>query len=68
MLRNLLKANQFPEWLIEEALQLLVLDASETLRQLTNDEFSLALGDQEFMVIDHANADEQTLGSHPVGR
>jgi exonuclease SbcC len=59
MLRNLLRANQFPEWLIEEALQLLVLEASETLRKLTNDEFSLALGEQEFMVIDHANADER---------
>jgi exonuclease SbcC len=58
-LRNLLRANQFPEWLIEEALQLLVLEASETLRKLTNDEFSLALGEQEFMVIDHANADER---------
>jgi exonuclease SbcC len=58
-LRSLLRANKFPEWLIEEALQLLVIDASATLRSLTNDEFSLDLGDQEFMVIDHANADER---------
>ena len=59
MLRGLLRANKFPEWLIEEALELLVIDASATLRNLTNDEFSLTLGEQEFMVIDHANADEQ---------
>jgi exonuclease SbcC len=58
-LRGLLRANKFPEWLIEEALQLLVLDASSTLRTLTNSEFSLDLGEQEFMVIDHANADER---------
>lgn len=58
-LRNLLRANRFPEWLITEALELLVIDASDTLRKLTNDEFSLALGEQEFMVIDHANADER---------
>ena len=58
-LRGLLRANKFPEWLIEEALELLVIDASATLRNLTNDEFSLTLGEQEFMVIDHANADEQ---------
>jgi len=58
-LRGLLRANRFPEWLIAEALELLVIDASTTLRRLTNDEFSLDLGEQEFMVIDHANADEQ---------
>lgn len=58
-LRGLLRSNRFPEWLVTEALELLVLDASATLRGLTNDEFSLALGEQEFMVIDHANADER---------
>jgi DNA repair protein SbcC/Rad50 len=57
-LRNLLRSNRFPEWLIAEALELLVIDASAMLRALTNDEFSLTLGEQEFMVIDHANADE----------
>jgi DNA repair protein SbcC/Rad50 len=57
-LRNLLRANNFPEWLIAEALEILVLEASQTLRALTNDGFSLTLGEQEFMVIDHANADE----------
>jgi exonuclease SbcC len=59
LLRAVLRSNRFPEWLVTEALELLVLDASATLRGLTNDEFSLALGEQEFMVIDHANADER---------
>ena len=58
-LRGLLRADHFPEWLLTEALELLVIDASATLRALTNDEFSLTLGDKEFMVIDHANADEE---------
>jgi DNA repair protein SbcC/Rad50 len=58
MLRQKLRANEFPEWLLKEALELLVHDASSTLRELTNDGFSLTLGDNEFMVIDHANADE----------
>lgn len=58
MLGNLLKADNFPEWLVEEALQLLVLDASDTLRRLTNNQYSLGLGGKEFVVVDHANADE----------
>jgi DNA repair protein SbcC/Rad50 len=58
-LRTHLRADHFPEWLISEALELLVADASKTLRALTNDTFSLALGEREFMVIDHANADEE---------
>jgi exonuclease SbcC len=58
-LRTLLRADHFPEWLISEALEVLVADASRTLRALTNDAFSLTLGDKEFMIIDHANADEQ---------
>lgn len=57
-LRGLLRADHFPEWLISEALELLVADASATLRSLTNEAFSLALGDKEFAIIDHANADE----------
>jgi DNA repair protein SbcC/Rad50 len=59
LLRSLLRADRFPEWLVREALELLVEDASTRLRALTNDGFSLALGEREFMVIDHANADEE---------
>jgi exonuclease SbcC len=57
-LRSHLRADRFPEWLIGEALEVLVADASRTLRALTNGAFSLALGDREFAVVDHANADE----------
>lgn len=57
-LRTWLRADRFPEWLVHEALEMLVAEASTTLRQLTADGFSLTLGDREFMVIDHANADE----------
>ena len=38
---------------------MLTVDASEILRQLTGGQFSLAVGDKEFVVIDHANADER---------
>ncbi len=58
-LRKHLRADHFLEWLISEALGVLVADASLTLRALSNDTFSLALGEREFMVIDHVNADEQ---------
>lgn len=58
-LRGLQRADRFPEWLLSEALELLVIDASATLRALTNDGFSLTLGEKEFMVIDHASADEE---------
>lgn len=58
-LRKHLRSNNFPEWLISEALGVLVDDASKTLRTLTNDAFSLALGENEFLIIDHANADER---------
>ncbi|HEV7686713.1 MAG TPA: SbcC/MukB-like Walker B domain-containing protein, partial [Acidimicrobiia bacterium] len=59
LLGKLLKADRFPEWLVSEALALLAVDASEILRQLTGGQFSLAVGDKEFVVIDHANADER---------
>jgi exonuclease SbcC len=59
LLGKLLKADRFPEWLVAEALALLAVDASEILRQLTGGQFSLAVGDKEFVVIDHANADER---------
>jgi exonuclease SbcC len=59
LLGKLLKADRFPEWLVAEALALLAVDASEILRQLTGGQFSLAVGEKEFVVIDHANADER---------
>ncbi|HYT38709.1 MAG TPA: SMC family ATPase [Acidimicrobiia bacterium] len=59
LLGKLLRADRFPEWLVAEALAVLTVDASEILRQLTGGQFSLAVGEKEFVVIDHANADEQ---------
>ncbi|HEX6381415.1 MAG TPA: SMC family ATPase [Acidimicrobiia bacterium] len=59
LLGQLLRADRFPEWLVAEALGVLTVDASEILRQLTGDQFSLAVGEKEFVVIDHANADER---------
>ena len=58
LLGQLLRADRFPEWLVAEALAVLTVDASEILRQLTGNQFSLAVGEKEFVVIDHANADE----------
>ena len=59
LLGQLLRADRFPEWLVAEALGVLTVDASEILRQLTGGQFSLAVGEKEFVVVDHANADER---------
>jgi exonuclease SbcC len=59
LLGQLLRADRFPEWLVAEALGVLTVDASEILRQLTGGQFSLAVGEREFVVVDHANADER---------
>jgi len=59
LLGQLLRADRFPEWLVAEALAVLTVDASEILRELTGGQFSLAVGEREFVVVDHANADEQ---------
>ena len=59
LLGHLLRADRFPEWLVAEALAVLTVDASEILRQLTGGQFSLAVGEKEFVVVDHANADER---------
>ena len=59
-LGQLLKTNNFVEWLITEALDLIVADGSRTLLELSGGGFSLTLGPQgEFFVIDHRNADEK---------
>lgn len=53
----LLKANQFEGWLCEEALELLVAAASDTLRELSDGQYELALGPRrELEVIDYAEA------------
>jgi exonuclease SbcC len=51
----------FPRWLVGEALDLLVGDASVLLRQLSGGQYSLEAvdGGSDLDVVDHANADER---------
>jgi exonuclease SbcC len=58
-LGNLLRSNQFPEWLEAAALDTLVADASVRLAELSNGQFELTHRNGEFFVIDHADADSQ---------
>ncbi|MFI6479233.1 AAA family ATPase [Nonomuraea sp. NPDC050663] len=52
-----LRANAFERWLCAEALAVLVATASETLRELSDGQYELELGDKsEIEVIDHAEA------------
>ncbi len=58
-LGDLLKSDRFEKWVLAEALGLLVETASQTLCALTQGHFSLRYSDdEEFVVVDHANADE----------
>ncbi|HEX4490072.1 MAG TPA: SMC family ATPase [Acidimicrobiia bacterium] len=60
-LGQLLRASEFERWLVSEAFGLLVEDASSTLRELTNGQYSLAFDEtsRDFLVVDHRNADER---------
>lgn len=52
-----LRANNFEKWLCSEALELLVAVASDTLRDLSDGQFELALSDKsDIEVIDYAEA------------
>jgi exonuclease SbcC len=55
-----LAASGFPRWLVLEALDLLVADASDLLLRLSNGQYSLVAVDDGsgFGVVDHANANE----------
>ena len=56
----LLKSDRFEKWLVNEALERLVLGASETLEQLSSNQYALAVDEHnEFEVIDHRNADDR---------
>ncbi|GAA3813515.1 hypothetical protein GCM10022226_37790 [Sphaerisporangium flaviroseum] len=56
-LAQLLRADAFERWLCFEALELLVAAASVTLRELSDGQYELALGDKsEIEVIDYAEA------------
>jgi exonuclease SbcC len=57
MLGNLLRSDGFERWLCAEALDSLVLEASETLMQLSGNQYELDRGERnEFVVIDHNDA------------
>jgi exonuclease SbcC len=59
-LARLLRSDHFEQWLVNEALERLVVGASTTLEQLSNGQYALGVDDRnEFEVIDHRNADER---------
>jgi exonuclease SbcC len=51
-----LRANQFEQWLLTEALDALVAGASRILRELSAGQYDLAHDKGEFYVVDHADA------------
>ena len=59
-LARLLRSDRFEQWVVNEALESLVEGASETLEQLSSNQYALCVDDgNEFEVIDHRNADER---------
>ena len=62
-LARLLGARQFEKWYLNRAMQRLTRGASKTLRELSSDQYSLTLDEKgnDFMVVDHNNADELRL-------
>lgn len=59
LLGELLRSNRFERWMLAEALDVLVHSASTTLFALSQGRYSLGSNDdEEFVVVDHANADE----------
>jgi exonuclease SbcC len=60
LLGKLLRSNQFEAWLCAEALDSLVTEASETLLQLSGNQYELYRGDDNnLVVIDHNDAGAQ---------
>ncbi|GAA4549758.1 SMC family ATPase [Pseudonocardia xishanensis] len=57
LLGDRLRSNHFPRWLVASALDVLVADASESLRELSGGQFELTHADGDFLVVDHADAD-----------
>jgi exonuclease SbcC len=55
-----LRSDRFEKWLVNEALERLVLGASDTLELLSGNQYALAVNEgNEFEVIDHRNADDR---------
>ncbi|MFN8031869.1 MAG: SMC family ATPase [Mycobacterium sp.] len=57
MLSNLMRANQFPRWLIGSALDALLQDASTILLELSGGQFELTRDERDLLVVDHNDAD-----------
>lgn len=59
-LGNLLSARNFERWMVEEALRAMMIEASETLTELSGGQFELTLDDkQDILVIDHNDSSSQ---------
>jgi exonuclease SbcC len=59
LLADHLRRDRFEQWLAAEAIERLVVGASETLRRLSGGNYSLTVDDRAtFLVVDHRNADE----------
>jgi exonuclease SbcC len=57
LLGDLLRSDRFPRWLLTEAVDVLVADASANLATLSSGQFDLTYEDGDFYVADHADAD-----------
>jgi DNA repair protein SbcC/Rad50 len=57
LLGDLLRSDRFPRWLVAEAVEVLVADASANLAALSSGQFDLTYEDGDFYVIDHTDAD-----------
>jgi exonuclease SbcC len=56
-LANLMRANNFPRWLIGSAIDALLEDASRILLELSGGQFELTRDQRDLLVIDHNDAD-----------
>ena len=62
LLADQLGARGFEAWLLDEALDALLVGASAWLEQLSSGRYAMTVDDKnQFAVIDHANADERRL-------
>ncbi len=57
LLGDLLRSDHFPRWLLTEAVDVLVADASANLAALSSGQFDLTYEDGDFYVVDHTDAD-----------
>ena len=72
LLGDLLRSDRFPRWLVTEAVDVLVADASANLAALSSGQFDLSYEDGDFYVVDHTDADARrsvrTLSGGEISR